>query len=140
MHFYGDAEVEGVATDWTVEFASVRGGIIQDRYSLRPELISRRTGDRWEGHVRLDGVHEDYDGVYMIASPIVDFGGGGAGWAWAAELRSGESAGGFSEARAGRGCTESCETYNLREAGLLLLILGPLGALRRRAPWRPVAD
>ncbi len=136
MHFAGDAQAEGTDIEWAVEFAAVRNERVLDRFSATPVLSADGTG--WEAHVRLEGIQENYDGAWMIASPITDFGEGTAGWGWQAEIRKGETSGGFSETGAGRGCTEGCAwaTYgDEASAGFLLPAL--LLFRRRRSAGEP---
>lgn len=132
MHFAGDATAEETPIEWAVEFTAVRGERVLERWSATPILSS--DGLTWEAHVRLDGVSEQYEGAWMIASPITDFGEGTAGWGWQAEIRNGESSGGFSEAGPGRGCTDSCSwaTYETGASGAFLLPV--LLVFRRRRP------
>lgn len=129
MHFEGDAEVEGVPVEWAVEFIAVRAGAVQARHSADPVLVD----GAWEAHVRLDGIAGNAEGAYVIASPIGDFE-RSAGWGWAAELRRGTTDElGFSEADAGRGCTEGCETsYIVTSQGAGWIVGGLILGTRRR--------
>ncbi len=127
VHFDGDPEgPDGTPIEWTVELAAVRSGEVLARHSAVPELVD----GRWTVHVRADGIEDTIEGVYLIASPITPFE-GAAGWGWAAELRRGttdELA--FSDATAGRGCTEGCQSTRITQGAWLL----PLMIVLRRRP------
>ncbi len=53
--------------------------------------------DAWVGQVLLNDFGEDFDGVYLAASPTTDFGSGGATWGYTAELTDSQGDGGFME-------------------------------------------
>jgi len=131
LHFSGDAEAGGEAIEWVVELVAVRSGEVRARYSADPLLVD----GQWEVHARLDGIDGNFEGAYLIASPTTPFE-GSAGWGWAAELRNGTTDDpAFSEADAGRGCSEQCQTSRI-DLGALPLIPLIFLARRRRRPRR----
>lgn len=97
--------------------------------------------DSWTGQVLLNDFGEDFDGVYLAASPTVDFGSGGATWGYTAELTDSLGDGGFMEPPAqddddddGKACGQASVAAEA-PAGLialvLLLVCLPIRLLRR---------
>ena len=103
----GPAEVNGEAVEWVFEAIAVAGGVVADRHSF--DLAAADEGASWRGEVLLSGFLTVYDGVYLVASPVSDFGEDHAGWSYGARLREGGGTSGFGAVPDEAGC--ACGVY-----------------------------
>jgi hypothetical protein len=97
VRFDGAGEKSGTELEWEVRLVAERNGDVKLTHDL--ELTPQRDDDgvldKWTGEVLLNDFGEDFDGVYLIASPTTNFGDGGVSWGYEAELTSSRGDGSF---------------------------------------------
>jgi len=86
--FDGSGRKGGTEIDWEVHLVAVEDDEPKAAYAMPIEAIYNTDGelDAWFGEALVNDFGEDFDAVYLIASPVVDFGDGGATWSYTAEV------------------------------------------------------
>ena len=147
IRFDGAGEKSGTELEWEVRLVAERNGNSKLTHDMTLEMEREDDGtlDRWTGQVLLNDFGEDFDGVYLVVSPTVDFGGGGVTWGYEAELTHSRADGSFQETweeeggdddddddTGGSAC--ACDATKSENAGGLgvFLLLGALGLTARR--------
>ena len=97
IRFDGAGEKNNTELAWEVRLVAVEDDDPKLTWDL--ELTMHRDDDgvldKWTGEVLLNDFGEDFDGVYLIASPTVDFGNDGVTWGYEAELTHSRADGSF---------------------------------------------
>lgn len=132
--FNGAGVKDNDALSWTVSFVAIKNDEPRATWTL---ALEQDEFDWWFGQALLNDFGEDFDGVYIAASPTSEFE-GVATWIYTAHLVETWGDGGFIDVPEallnepipdGDGCSAGCSATPNRGAGLLLLPL--LGLLRR---------
>ena len=129
--FDGAGEKNGEGLAWEVRLVAVDDDEPDEVWSLAlVPVYEEGELDSWVGEVLLNDFGEDFDGVYLAASPTADFGSGGATWGYTAELTDSLGDGGFmdlpeeeEEDDDGKACGQSSLAGRSPAAGLIVLVL-----------------
>lgn len=144
--FDGSGSKGGTDLDWEVHLVAVEDEEPKDAYALPIEAVYDEEGelDHWFGEVLVNDFGEDFDGVFLVASPVVNFGEGGATWSYTAEIIGTEGDGGFEpvpdhvknpeedDDDGGGGCGQASLAPSPGAGGAALLPLVLLLGVRRR--------
>jgi hypothetical protein len=95
--FHGNGRKSGEDIAWEVRLVAVHDQEADEVWDLELTAVYDSGDDleAWTGQVLLNDFGEDFDGVYLIASPTVDFGSGSVTWRYTAELTDSLGDGGF---------------------------------------------
>ncbi|MEE2829612.1 MAG: hypothetical protein VX498_10520 [Myxococcota bacterium] len=143
IRFEGSGERNGVELAWEVRLVAGEEDEAEITHDL--ELTMHRDDDgvldKWTGEILLNDFGEDFEGVFLIVSPTVNFGSNGATWSYEAELTPSQADGSFTQYEApeddeddedGLACTCSSGSAAHRGgAGALALLVLLLAGLRR---------
>ncbi len=134
--FTGDAEKNGDPVEWIVRLVAIEDDEPKATWDL-PLEANTWEGEAFEyfGQALLNDFGEDFDAVYIGASPVLDFGEGGVSWTYTAHLIDTRGDGGFIDVPAdlladgdgdGEGCAGGCAAGGANPGGALglLLLLG----------------
>ena len=147
IRFDGTGEKSGTELTWEVRLVAERNGNSKLTHDMILEMEREDDGtlERWTGQVLLNDFGEDFDGVYLIASPTADFGSGGVTWGYEAEITHSRADGSFHdtwEEDTGigngddddnrTGCACDVRAKQSGEGAFFLLLAGLFLGLRRR--------
>ncbi|MCP4870274.1 MAG: hypothetical protein GY898_16335 [Proteobacteria bacterium] len=134
--FNGVGVKDGDALSWTVRLVAIKNDEPRATWSM---TLEQDEFDWWFGQALLNDFGEDFDGVFIAASPTTGEFEGTANWIYTAHLVDTWGDGGFIEVPEallnepipdGDGCSSGCSAAANRPSFLLLLPL--LAGLRRR--------
>ena len=99
IRFDGAGEKNGEDLSWEVRLIAHRNNNskLTHKMQLSPVIDEDGAIEKWVGETLLNDFGEDFDGVYIAASPTSDFGSGGVTWGYEAELTDSRADGSFQD-------------------------------------------